>query len=54
MEQNNIYLSYTWAELQSIKSFIEKQFGDSTNEVEKRELFRKLLQIKAAINILTK
>jgi len=54
MAQNNIYLTFTLKELNSAKIFLEKQFGDSTNEVEKRELFEKLRQIKSAIKILTK
>ena len=51
--ENNIYLGYTWAELQSMKTFLEKQFADSTDEKIKRELFDKISQIKAAIRILT-
>jgi len=53
MTTNNIYLGYTLPELLSAKSFIEKQFGDSTDEVEKRELFEKISQINKAIKILT-
>lgn len=53
MQQNNIYLGYTWAELQTMKSFMEKQFADSTDEVEKREIFEKISQINKAIKILS-
>lgn len=54
MEQNNIYLTFTLKELNETKKFLEKQFGDSTDEEEKRELFEKLLKINSAIKILTK
>ena len=53
MATNNIYLTFTLKELNSTKIFLEKQFGDSTNEVEKGELFEKIRKINEAIKILT-